>query len=379
MHFNLTDEQQMVQQVAREFAEKEIKPLAAELDKTGRFPTELIQRMSELGFLGIAMPEEYGGAGMDYFTYALVVEEISRACASTGVIVSAHSSLVCDPIYANGTEEQKKKFLMPLASGKKIGCLSLTESGAGSDVSSIKTTALLEGNEWIINGSKLFATNGAQADITIVVAVTDKSKGHRGQSAFIVEKGTPGFSIGKIEEKLGIHATSTAELVFEDCRIPKENLLGELGQGFKIGMGTLDGGRIGIAAQAVGIARAALEDSIKYAKERVQFGQFIASFQAIQWMLADMATQIDAARLLTHRAAFLKDKGERYTMPAAMAKLFASEVATRVTHKGIQIHGGYGYTKDYPLERYYRDARITEIYEGTSEIQRLVIARNLLK
>lgn len=379
MHFHLTDEQQMVQQVAREFAENEIKPVAAELDQTGKFPASLIKRISELGFMGVAFPQEYGGAGMDYVSYAVVVEEISRACASTGVIISAHSSLACDPIYKNGTEEQKKKFLAPMAAGQKIGCLGLTEAGAGSDVSSLKTTAVARADGWVLNGTKLFITNGAQADVAVIIAVTDKDKGNKGQSAFIVEKGTPGFRVGKIEEKLGIHASSTTELILEDCVIPKGNLLGEPGQGFKIVMQTLDGGRIGIASQAVGIARAALEASIKYAKERVQFGKPIAELQAIQWMLADMATEIDAARLLTLRAAFLKDKDERFSMQAAMAKLFASEMAHRATHKGLQIHGGYGYVRDYPMERYYRDSRITEIYEGTSEIQRLVIAANLLK
>ena len=379
MNLNLTEEQKLVQQTAREFAEKNIKPIAAELDQTGRYPAEVISKMAELGFMGIAFPEAYGGAGMDYLSYALVVEEISRACGSTGVILSAHSSLACDPIAANGTDEQKKKFLTPMAAGRKIGCYGLTEPSAGSDVSSLKTTAVLEKDEWVLNGTKLFITNGGQAEVAVVFAITDKSKGPKGISAFIVEKGTPGFSVGKIEKKLGINASSTTELVFENCRIPKENLLGKEGAGFKIALQTLDGGRIGIAAQAIGIARAALEESIKYSKERVQFGKPIASLQAIQWMLADMATEIDAARLLTHRAAWCKDQGQRYSSQAAMAKLFASETATRVTHKGIQIHGGYGYSKEYPLERFYRDARITEIYEGTSEIQRLVIAANLLR
>lgn len=379
MNFCLTEEQQMVQNVAREFAEDKVRPLAAELDQTGRFPAELINQMAELGFLGVVFPEEYGGAGMDYISYAVVVEEISCACGSTGIIMSAHSSLVCDPIYAYGTEEQKRRFLVPLVKGKKIGCYGLTEPGAGSDAASIKTTAELSGDEWIINGTKLFITNGAEAEVILVFAVTDKEKGKRGISAFVVEKNTPGFSVGKVEEKLGVHASSTAELIFEDCRVPKENLLGERGKGLRIALETLDGGRIGVAAQAIGIARAALEESVKYAKERQQFGRPIASFQAIQWMLADMATEIDAARFLALRAAFLKDKGQPYAQEAAMAKLFASEVSSRVTRKGVQIHGGYGYTKDYPVERFFRDARITEIYEGTSEIQRLVIAANLLK
>lgn len=379
MDFYLSEEQKLVRDTARDFAENQVKPLAAELDATSRFPAELIPQLAEMGFMGVAYPEKYGGAGMDYVSYAIVIEEISRACASTGVIISAHSSLACDPIYNYGTEEQKMKFLKPMASGKKIGCLGLTEPGAGSDAANVKTTAELVGNEWVINGTKLFITNGGQAEVAVTLGVTDKDKGTKGISAFIIEKGTPGFTIGKSEKKLGINASSTTELIFENCRIPKENLLGERGAGFKVALSTLDGGRIGIAAQAVGIARAALEESVKYSKERQQFGKPIAEFQAIQWMIADMATEIDAARLLTLRAAFLKDKGERYSKEAAMAKLFASETATRVTHKGIQIHGGYGYTKDYPLERFYRDARITEIYEGTSEIQRLVIAANLLK
>ncbi|MFH1228642.1 MAG: acyl-CoA dehydrogenase [Planctomycetota bacterium] len=379
MDLRLKEEQQMVQQVAREFAENEVKPIAAELDRTARFPQELIKRLAELGFMGVPFPEQYGGAGMDCLSYSLVIEELAVACASTAVIVSAHTSLCCDPIYNNGTEDQKMRFLKPLAGGQKIGCLGMTEPSAGSDAANIKTTAVKDGKNWIINGTKNFITNGGQADVAVITAATDKSQGHKGISAFIVEKGTPGFKVGKKEEKLGINASSTTELVFEDCRIPEENLLGQLGQGFKIALQTLDGGRIGIASQALGIARAALEASVKYAKERQQFNQPLAGFQAIQWMLADMATNLDAARLLTHRAAFLKDSKKRYSNEAAMAKLFASETATMVTHRGIQIHGGYGYTKDYPVERFYRDARITEIYEGTSEIQRIVIAANLLK
>ena len=379
MDFRLTEEQKMLQQTARKFAENEIKPLAAESDHSGKFPIETVKKLSELGFMGIPFPEKYGGAGLDYVSYAIAVEEISVACASTGVILSAHTSLCCDPIYAAGAEEQKHKFLAPLAKGAKIGCLGLTESSAGSDAANIKTNAVPDGNNWVINGTKLFITNAAEADIAVITANTDKAQGHKGISTFIVEKGTPGFKVGKLEEKLGIKASSTAELIFEDCRIPKENLLGALGGGFKIALQTLDGGRIGIAAQAVGIARAALEASIKYSKERTQFNQPISNFQAIQWMLADMATRIDAARLLTMRAAHLKDSKEPFSQQSAMAKLFASEVATDAAHKAIQIYGGYGYTKDYPVERFYRDARITEIYEGTSEIQRLVIATNLLR
>jgi len=379
MDLYLTEEQRLVRETARDFAENKVKPLAAELDASARFPSELIPQMAELGFMGVPYPEKYGGAGMDYIAYALVVEEISRACGSTGVIISAHTSLACDPIYNYGTEEQKQKFLKPMASGKKIGCFGLTESGAGSDAAALKTSAELKGNQWLINGTKLFITNGGQAEVAVIFALTDREKKHKGISAFIIEKGTPGFSIGKTEKKLGINASSTTELVFDNCRIPKENLLGQTGEGFKIALSTLDGGRIGIAAQALGISQAALDESIKYSKARQQFGQPIAALQAIQWMIADIATKIEAARLLTYNAASLKDKGKPYSKEAAMAKVFASETATFATHRGIQIHGGYGYTRDYPLERFYRDARITEIYEGTSEIQRLVIANNLLR
>jgi butyryl-CoA dehydrogenase len=379
MDFALTEEQKMMQQTARDFAENEVAPIAAQLDETGRYPEELVKKMAELGFMGVYVPEKYGGAGMDYMCYSIAVEEISKACASTGIILSAHTSLVCDPILKNATEEQKMRFLSPLASGKTIGCFGLTEAGAGSDPAALKTTAVLDGNKWVINGSKLFITNGGQAGIALVIAVTDKNAAHKGLGAFIVEKGTPGFKIGKHEKKLGINASSTTELIFEDCRIPRENILQEPGKGFKIAMELLDGGRIGVASQALGIARAALDASVKYSKERVQFGKPISEFQALQWMMADMATEIEAARLLIRQAAWLKQNGQRFSKEAAMAKLYASEVATKAAHRAIQIHGGYGYTKDYPVERYYRDARITEIYEGTSEIQRLVIASSLLK
>lgn len=379
MDLELTEEQRMIQEMARNFAEKEVAPLAAELDETHRFPVELAQKMGELGLMGVAIPEQYGGAGMDYVCYAIAMEEVSKACANTGVIMSVNNSLVCDPLVKNCTEEQKQKFLTPLASGKKIGCFGLTEPSAGSDAANQKTTAVLDGSEWVINGSKIFITNGSHADTAIVFAVTDKTKGARGISTFVVEKGTPGFRVGKIEKKLGLNASGTAELIFEDCRIPKDNQFGELGAGFKIAMQTLDAGRIGIAAQAVGIARAAMEQSTKYALERVQFNQPIAKFQAIQWMLADMATEIDAARLLVYRAARFKDTGKRHSSESAMAKLFASETAMKTATKAIQIHGGYGYSKEYPVERNFRDAKITEIYEGTSEIQRLVIAANLLR
>ncbi|MBI5116789.1 acyl-CoA dehydrogenase [Candidatus Poribacteria bacterium] len=379
MNFDLTDEQKMIQDMARNFADKEVAPLAAELDETHRFPVELAKKMGELGLMGVAVPEQYGGAGMDYVCYAVALEEISRACANTGVIMSVNNSLVCDPILNNATEEQKQRFLAPLAAGRKIGCFGLTEPSAGSDAGNQKTTAVLDGNEWILNGSKVFITNGSHADTMVVFAMTDKGKGLKGISTFIVEKETPGFKVGKIEKKLGLNASGTAELIFEDCRIPKDQLLGQVGQGFKIAMQTLDGGRIGIGAQAVGIARAAMEQSVKYSLERVQFNQPIAKFQAIQWMLADMATEIDAARLLVHRAAQMKDAKQPYSKQSAMAKLFASETAMKTATKAIQIHGGYGYSKEYPVERNFRDAKITEIYEGTSEIQRLVIASHLLK
>lgn len=380
MNFELTEEQRIMQNTVREFAQEKIAPVAADLDREHKFPAEIIEQLAELGLMGIVFPEEYGGAGMNYVCYVIAIEEIAKACAATATIVSAHTSLSAAPIYHFGTEEQKKKYLVPLARGEKLGCFAITEANAGSDAAGTRTSAVLEGDTWVINGTKNFTTNGGQADVAVFNAVTDKGMGHRGISMFIVEKGTPGFEVGKWEEKLGIRASSTVELVFEDCRIPRENLLGERGQGFKIAMHTLDGGRIGIAAQAVGVAQSAMDAAVRHAQQRVQFGQVIANFQAIQWMIADMATEIDAARLLTYRAAALKDKGDvRYTKEAAMAKLFASETAMRATIKAIQIHGGYGYTKDYPVERYFRDAKITEIYEGTSEIMRLVIANNILQ
>ncbi len=379
MNFELDDVQTLVRDTARRFAQEEIAPLAAEMDKTAAFRMELVRKMGELGFMGVAIPEQYGGGGMDYRCYALVIEEISAACAATGVIVSAHSSLCCDPILKFGTEEQKQKYLPPLASGHMLGCLALTEPQAGSDAGSVRTTAVLDGNEWVLNGTKIFITNGGPAGVAVVIASTDRSKRHKGLSAFIVPADAPGYKVAKEEHKLGIRASSTAELVFEDCRIPKDNLLGAPGDGFKIAMATLDGGRIGIAAQAVGIARAALEHAVQYAQERSQFGQPIANFQAIQWKLADMATEVDAARLLTWRAAWKKDQGVRFSREAAMAKLFASDVAMKATREAIQVFGGYGYIDEYPVERFYRDAKITEIYEGTSEVQRIVIARSLLR
>ncbi len=379
MDFELTEEQKMIQEMAHDFAEKEIKPKAPELDKTERHPAEIIQKMAELNLMGMAIPDTYGGGGADVVSYVLALEEISWGCASVGVIMSVNNSLVCDPIYNFGTEEQKKKFLTPLASGKKLGCFGLTEPEAGSDAAAQKTTAVLQGDVWVINGKKNFITNGNVADYCVLMAMTDRSKGYKGISSFIVDCKSPGFSVGVVEKKLGIKASGTAELILEDCHVPKENLLGEVGQGFYVAMNTLDGGRIGIAAQANGIAKAALEAAIAYSKTRTQFGNPISKFQAIQWMIADMATELEAARLLTLRAAFLKDHKQRYEKEAAMAKLFASETANRIATKALQVHGGYGYIQEYNVERHFRDARITEIYEGTSEIMRLVIANNILK
>jgi butyryl-CoA dehydrogenase len=378
MDFLLTEEQIMLKDMVAKFAQEKLAPIASKIDHEHMFPTDVVNELGELGIMGIAYPTEYEGAGMDFVSYMLAVEELSRWCASTGVIVSAHSSLVCDPIFRFGTEEQKKKYLPDLLSGRKIGSFTLTEAGAGSDAGNTKTTAKLEGDKWILNGSKLFSTNGNEADIFVLIAETDPGKKTHGVSAFIVEKGTPGFSLGKLEKKLGIHGSSTAELIFQDAEIPKENLLGELNKGFKLSMVTLDGGRLGIASQALGIARASIEDAVKYAKERQQFGQPIANFQAIQWMIADMKTEYDAAWLLVWKASKMKDAGMKYSTESAIAKLKASEVASFCANKCVQIHGGYGYTEDFNAERYLRDAKITEIYEGTSEIQRLVIARAML-
>jgi len=379
MDLRLTEEQEMIRKMARNFAQKEVAPLAAELDEKGIVPMENIRKMGELGFLGLTAPEEYGGCGADTVSYVLALEEISKACASTAVVMAVQNSLINYTLEKFGTEEQKRRYLVPLAKGEKIGAFALTEPEAGSDAAAQRTSAVRDGNHYVINGTKHFITNGGFADVVILFAMTDKSKGHRGISAFLVEKGTPGFLVGKEENKMGIRGTNTSELIFQDCRVPVENRLGDEGMGFKIAMVALDAGRIGIGAQAVGIAQAAYEAALKYAKERQQFGQPIAHFQAIQWMLADMATRIEAARLLTLKAALKKDAGERFTKEAAMAKLFASETASWVTDLAIQIHGGYGYMKEYPVERYYRDARITRIYEGTSEIQRLVIASRILK
>lgn len=379
MDFKLSKEQEMIRTVMREFAENEVKPIAAEIDESGRFPRETVEKMARYHMMGIPFPVEYGGAGGDDIAYAIAVEELSKVCATTGVILSAHTSLACWPIYEYGTEEQKQKYLIPLAKGEKLGAFGLTEPNAGTDAAGQQTVAVLDGDNYILNGTKLFITNGGEADIYIIFAMTDKAKGSRGISAFIVEKDYPGFSIGKIEDKMGIRGSSTAELIFRDCVVPKENLLGKEGEGFKIAMKTLDGGRIGIAAQALGIAEGALEESIKYIKERQQFGRPLSKFQGLQWMVADMATAIEAAKLLVYRAAYNKSNGLPYNKEAAMAKLYAANVAMDVTTKAVQLHGGYGYTKDYPVERMMRDAKITEIYEGTSQVQQMVIAANLLR
>lgn len=379
MDFELTKKQEMFRTLFQEFAEKEVAPIASEIDETGEFPWDTVKKMGKLGFLGLPFPKEYGGAGADTLTYIMAVEEISRACAATGVILSAHVSLSCHPIYQFGTPQQKEKYLVPMAKGELLGAFGLTEPNAGTDAAGQQTLAVLDGDAYVLNGTKIFITNGGCADVYIVFAMTDPSKGLKGISAFIVEKGTPGFTFGPREHKMGIRASSTTELIFQDCRIPRENLLGKEGEGFKIAMQTLDGGRIGIGAQALGIAQAALDECLRYTKERQQFNKPLSSFQAVQWMIADMATEIDAARMLVYRAAVLKDKKKPFSKEAAMAKLFASEVAMKHTVKAVQIHGGYGYMKEYKVERLMRDAKITEIYEGTSEVQRMVIAGHTLK
>ncbi len=380
MNFELTDEQKMIQEMARKFAEREIKPVAAELDRTHAHPADICAKMGELGLMGIMIPEEYGGGGMDYICYALALTEISKACASCGVIMSVCNSLYNFPVYTYGTEEQKKKYLTPVASGKELGCYGLTEPGAGSDPAKMLTTAVLKSNEWVINGTKCFITSGNVSRYCVLAAFTDKSLGYKGISSFIIDfENTPGFRVGKVEEKLGITASGTAELIFEDARIPVENLLGKPGEGFKQMLTTLDGGRIGIASQALGIGRAALEASIDYSKTREQFNQPISGFQATQFKLADMATQLDASELLILRAAWLEQNKKPYEKESAMAKLLASDTAMWAAVEGVQIFGGYGYSKEYPVERHMRDAKITQIYEGTNEKMRLVIARNILK
>ena len=379
MDFVLSKEQEMARTLFKEFAENEVKPLAQEVDETEHFPRETVEKMQKLGFMGIPQPKEYGGQGCDTLTYVLCVEELSKVCATTGVIVSAHTSLGTDPIKKFGTPEQKEKYLRPLASGKMLGAFGLTEPGAGTDASGQQTKAVLEGDHYVLNGSKIFITNGGEADVYIIFAMTDKSKGTKGISAFIVEKDFPGFRIGTKEKKMGMRGSSTTELIFQNSIVPKENPLGQEGKGFSIAMATLDGGRIGIAAQALGIAEGALEETIAYVKERKQFGRPIAKFQNTQFQIADMATKVEAARYLVYRAAIAKDTKKRFSVEAAMAKLYAAEVAMEVTTKAVQLFGGYGYTREYPVERMMRDAKITEIYEGTSEVQRMVISSNVIK
>ncbi|CAM4061639.1 acyl-CoA dehydrogenase [Bacillus wiedmannii] len=379
MHFKLSEEHEMIRKMVRDFAKNEVAPTAAERDEEERFDRALFDQMAELGLTGIPWPEEYGGIGSDYLAYVIAIEELSRVCASTGVTLSAHTSLAGWPIFKFGTEEQKQKFLRPMAEGAKIGAYGLTEPSSGSDAGGMRTTAKRDGDHYILNGSKIFITNGGIADIYVVFALTDPESKQRGTSAFIVESDTPGFSVGKKESKLGIRSSPTTEITFEDCRIPVENLLGEEGQGFKVAMQTLDGGRNGIAAQAVGIAQGALDASVEYARERHQFGKPIAAQQGIGFKLADMATDVEAARLLTYQAAWLESEGLPYGKESAMSKVFAGDTAMKVTTEAVQVFGGYGYTKDYPVERYMRDAKITQIYEGTQEIQRLVISRMLTK
>lgn len=379
MNFQLSEEHEMIRKMVRDFAKNEVEPTAAERDEEERFDMEIFKKMAGLGLTGIPFPEEYGGIGSDYLAYCIAVEELSRVCASTGVTLSAHTSLASWPIYKYGTEEQKQKYLVPLAQGTSIGGYGLTEPGSGSDAGGMRTTAKLDGDHYVLNGSKIFITNGGIADIYVVFAVTDPSSKHKGTSAFIVEADFPGFSVGKKEQKLGIRSSPTTEIIFEDCRVPVENMLGAEGEGFKVAMTTLDGGRNGIAAQAVGIAQGALDAATNYAKERVQFGKPIAAQQGVSFKLADMATTVEASRLLTYQAAWRESEGLSYGLESAMSKLFAGDTAMKVTTEAVQVFGGYGYTKDYPVERYMRDAKITQIYEGTQEIQRLVISRMLTK
>jgi butyryl-CoA dehydrogenase len=378
MDLSLSETQQMILDTARAFAEKELVPAAHDIDKSGQFPRDKVKKLADLGFLGMAVPEQWGGAGLDNLSYAIAMEEISRGCASTGVIMSVNNSLVCDPIGKFGNDAQKKKYLTPLAQGKRLGCFALSEPGSGSDAAGMRCTAILDGDEYVLNGTKNWITSGKEADICVLIAHSNPAERHKGISAFIVDRNATPYGIGKVEDKLGIKGSSTTSLVFENVRIPAENRLGKEGDGFKVAMSTLDGGRIGIAAQALGIARAAFEEALKYSRERQAFGKYIGDFGAIQEMLADMAADIDAARLLIWRSAVAKDEGGKFGKLSAMAKLYASEMSARVTHKALQIHGGYGYVKEYNAERHMRDARITEIYEGTSEIQRLVVARETL-
>ena len=379
MDFKLSKEQEFVRKMVREFAETEVEPIAADVDKEHRFPEETVEKMARYGMMGIPFSKELGGSGGDELSYAITVEELARCCASTAVIVSAHTSLCCWPISKYGTKEQKEKYLPDLLSGKKLGAFGLTEPGAGTDAAGQQTRAELDGDEWVINGSKVFITNGGYADVFVVMAMTDKSQGTHGISSFIIEKGDEGFSIGKTEDKMGIHGSSTTELIFQNVRIPKDRLLGKIGKGFKVAMSTLDGGRIGIASQALGIAQGAFDKTVEYMKQRKQFGRKLTQFEGLQFYIADMATRIQAARNLVYEAACKVDSGEPYGEAAAMAKLYAAETAMYVTTKAVQLHGGYGYTADYPVERMMRDAKITEIYEGTSEVQKMVIAANELK
>ena len=374
MDFIMDKQHLLLRQLYREFAENEVEPIAGDIDETGEPPMENIKKMAKAGFFGVPFPKEYGGQGGDYLAYSMLVEELSKKCASTGVIVSAHTSLCCAPIYENGTEEQKKKYLPDLLSGKKLGAFGLTEPNAGTDASGQQTIAVLDGDEWVLNGTKIFITNAGIADVFVIFAMTDRTKGNHGISAFIVDRDAPGFRVGEAENKMGIRASSTCELIMEDCRIPKENLLGKEGKGFAVAMKTLDGGRIGIASQAAGIAQGAIDEAVQYTKERSQFGRRLSQFQNTQFTLANMQTKADAARLLVYRAADAKGKKVPYGHMADMAKLFAAETASEVTNRAVQLLGGYGYIKDYPVERMMRDAKITEIYEGTSEVMRMVIA-----
>ena len=378
MAYQLNEEQRMIRAMVREFARESVLPTAAERDLTGEFPAENLKKMGELGLLGMNAPVAFNGAGVDTVSYCLALQEIAYACASTAVIMSVHNSVACGPINLFGSDYLRDQYLKKLATGEMLGSFALTEPGAGSDPVSQKTKAVKDGNSYVINGTKMFITTGKNSHVTVVTAYTDPEKKHRGISAFVVEKGTPGFSVGKEEKKMGLRASDTVELIFEDCRVPAENLLGQEGDGFLIAMTSLDGGRIGISSQSLGVAQACLDAAVGYAKERVQFGKAIANFQGLRWMIADMATQIEAARLLTFNAAAMRDRGENYSAAASMAKVFASEMANKTAYQALQIHGGYGYIQDYPVERYYRDARVFTLYEGTSEIQRTVIAKHVI-
>ncbi len=378
MAYHLTEEQRMIQAMVRDFARNVLLPTAAERDLTGEFPAKNIKQMGELGLMGMNVPPEYNGAGVDTISYSVALQEVAYACAATAVIMSVHNSVACGPVYLFGSEYLKENYLRPLAAGKKLGCFALTEPSAGSDPAGQRSRAVKDGNSYVINGTKMFITSGKNSDVVVVTAYTDREKKHRGISAFLVEKGTPGFTVGKEEDKMGLRASDTVELIFEDCRVPARNLLGNEGDGFLIAMASLDGGRIGIASQSVGVAQACLDAAVHYARERIQFNRPISQFQGIRWMIADMATQIEAARLLTFNAAAMKDRGENFSAAASMAKVFSSEMANKVAYQALQIHGGYGYIKEYPVERFYRDARVFTIYEGTSEIQRRVIAKYII-